>query len=45
MVKDQTKRKLSAVVVGRSLVRYIQDDCDIQEERLDEANGSVVFIS
>ena len=26
-------------------LREVQDDCNTQEERLDEANGSVVFIT
>ena len=29
---------------SRKELSKVQDDCNIQEERLDEANGSVVFI-
>ena len=38
MVKDQTKRKLSAMVVEESLVTWGTGWFNIQEERLDEAN-------
>ena len=38
MVKDQTKRKLSAVVVAWKELSEVEDDCNIQEAMLDEAN-------
>ena len=38
MVKDQTKRKPSEVVVGKIELNDVQDDYSIQEIRLDEGN-------
>ena len=40
MVKDRTKRKLSAMVVSWKELSEVLDDCNIQEERLDEANDT-----
>ena len=40
MVKDQTKRKLSAVVVGKSLVRYWMIVTFKKKGCMDEANDT-----